>query len=334
MKQGHYRIQVEGGPDVSARISDRFMSMTLTDSAGEDSDTFSITLDNRDDKLLFPGTGTKLRIWIGPEGELMDKGLYTVDEVSEDLWSGDLEISGKAVDTKGTLKAQKTRTWAAQTLGAMAKKIAGENGYGCIVNPRLTGIKIPHTAQKAESDMNLLTRLCKKHSALMKVGDGKILITPRGSGETANGQPLPVVTISDPSESKGRVTLQERGTFGAVVVSWFDDKQQANISLTVNGPKDGPTQTLKGKFRDQDEAVSAAAAFLEQQDRGMATMQLERPLTPDIVAPGKVRVIGHRQSANGTWFVESATHTVGSGGVSSTSLSLTTEEYDAERPKA
>ncbi|APU01178.1 hypothetical protein [Aeromonas phage 32] len=332
MKEGHYRIMAEGA-DITARISDRFISLTLTDNAGEDSDTFSLTLDNRDDKLLFPGTGTKLRIWIGPEGELMDKGLYTVDEVSEDLWVGDIEITGKATDTKGTLKSQKTRTWEAQTLGAIARKIAGENGYGCTVNAALDAIKIPHTAQKAESDQNLLTRLCKKHSGIMKVGDGKILLTTRTSGETASGKPLPVVVISDPSESKGRVTLQERGTFGAVVVSWFDAGAQANISLTVKGQKEGPTQTLKGKFRNHDEAIAAATAFLEQQERGKATMSLTRPLTPDIVAPGKVKVIGHRQSANGVWYVESATHYVGSGQPSSTSLSLTTEEYDAEQPK-
>lgn len=332
MKRGHYRIQAEGA-DITARISDRFISLTLTDNAGEDSDTFSLTLDNRDDKLKFPGTGTKLRIWIGPEGELMDKGLYTVDEISEDLWVGDLEITGKATDTKGTLKAQKTRTWEAQTLGAIARKVASENGYGCTVNARMESIKIPHTAQKAESDMNLLTRLCKKHSGIMKIGDGKVLITPRGSGETASGVPLPIVVISDPSESQGRVTLQERGTYGAVVVSWFDAGHQANVSLTVDGPKEGPTQTLKGKFRNQEEAIAAATAFLEEQDRGKATMSMTRPLTPDIVAPGKVKVIGHRQSANGVWYVESATHYVGSGQPSSTSLSLTTEEYEAEQPK-
>ncbi|MGL4508189.1 MAG: phage late control D family protein, partial [Aeromonas sobria] len=135
-KRGHYRIMAEGA-DITARISDRFLSLTLTDNAGEDSDTFSLSLDNRDDKLLFPGTGTKLRIWIGPEGELMDKGLYTVDEISEDLWTGDLEITGKATDTKGTIKAQKTRTWAAGTLGAMARKIASENGYGVMVHKAL-----------------------------------------------------------------------------------------------------------------------------------------------------------------------------------------------------
>ncbi|MGL4507396.1 MAG: contractile injection system protein, VgrG/Pvc8 family [Aeromonas sobria] len=330
MKRGHYRITAEGA-DITARIADRFISLTLTDNAGEDSDTFSLTLDNRDDKLLFPGTGTKLKIWIGPEGELMDKGLYTVDEISEDLWTGDLEITGKATDTKGTIKAQKTRTWAAGTLGAMARKIANENGYGVIVHKALDAIKLGHTNQKAESDMNLLTRICKKHSGLMKVGDGKILLTTKGSGETADGRPLPVTTISDPSESKGRVTLQERGSYGAVTVGWFDEGRQANISLTVKGTGTGPTQTLKGKFANQDEAVAAATAYLAAQERGKATMSLERPLTPDIVAPGKVKVTGHRQSANGVWLVESATHFVGSGGVSNTSLSLTTEEMDATK---
>lgn len=321
------------GADITALVSDRFISLTLTDNAGDDSDTFSLTLDNRDDKLKFPPTGTDLRIWLGPEGALMDKGTYTVDEISEDLWAGDLEITGKATDTKGPIKAQKTRTWEATTLGAMARKIAGECGYGAAIHPSLDPIKVGHTNQKAESDMNLLTRLCKKHSGLMKVGNGKILLTPKGSGETVDGRPLPVVVIDDPSESKGRVTLQERGTYGAVSVSWFDADRQTNITLTVKGKNEGPTQVLKGKFTGQDDALAAATAYLTQQERGKATMSLQRPLTPDIVAPGKVKVVGHRQSANGIWLVESATHFVGSGQVSGTSLSLTTEEMDATKGK-
>ncbi|QIZ02639.1 late control gene D protein [Aeromonas phage AhyVDH1] len=331
MKKGDYRVVVEGGPDITARISDRFMGLTVTDAAGDDADTFSLQLDNRDDKLKFPGTGTKLRIWIGPEGEMRDKGVFVVDEISEDLWLGELEITGKAMSTKGSFKAQKTRTWAATTLGAMAKKIAAEHGYGFACHPSLTSVKVPHTNQKAESDMNLLTRLCKKHKGLMKVGNDRLLITTKESNETASGKPLPVVPISDPSESSGRVTLQEKGTYGAVTVSWFDEARQTTVTATVESGKKGPTQTLKGKYLNQDEAVAAATAYLAAQQRGRATMSLVRPLTPEIVAPGKVRISGHRQTANGEWYVENAVHWVGAGQVSSTTLSLTTEHYDADK---
>lgn len=332
MKRGDYRIEVQG-TDITRVIADRFISLTVTDVAGAASDSFSLKVDNRDDKLAYPLTGAKLRIWIGPEGELMDKGLYTVDEVSEDLQTGDLEISGKAMNTKGTLKAQKTKTWEATTLGELVKVIASQNGYGYTVHPACQGIKLGHINQKAESDMNLLTRLCKKHSALMKVGNDKLLVAPKNSGDTADGRPLPVFNIIDPTESKGRVTLQERGTFGAVKVTWFDADRQQTISVTVKGTGEGPTHVLKGKYRDQEEAIAAATAELQKHERGKATMSLDRPLTPDIVAPGKVKVSGHRKSANGVWYVESATHYVGSGQVSSTSLSLTTETYDATQGK-
>ncbi|ANZ52219.1 putative late control protein GpD [Aeromonas phage Ahp2] len=333
MKEGHYRVVVEGGPDITARINDRFLGLTITDAAGDDSDSFSLKLDNRDDLLKFPGTGTRLRLWIGLEGEIRDKGVFTVDEISEDLWLGDLEISGKALDTKGPIKGQKTRTWAATTLGAMGQKIASEAGYGFKCHPSLSSIKVPHTNQKAESDLNLMTRLCKKHKGIMKFGDGMMLITTKDSNETATGKPLPIVDIDDPSETKGRVTLQERGTYGAVVVTWFDAERQANIALTVKGNREGATHTLKGKYLNQDEAIAAATSYLAAQERGRATMTMDLPLTPDITAPGQVRVKNHRKTANGVWYVESATHWVGPEQASNTSLSLTTEHYDADPPK-
>lgn len=334
MKQGHYRIMADR-VDITARLADRFIDMRVTDAAGEESDRVSIRLDNRDDLLVFPETGAQLRIWIGQEGMLRDKGIYTVDEVSERLDDGELEITGSAFNLKGSIKAQKSRTWDGPlTLGTIAQRIAGEHGLACQVHESCKGISIGHQNQKAESDMNLLTRLVKKFGAMMKVGNGNILIVPKGMAVAADGTPLPVIEISDPSESAGRVTLQERENYAAIETSFFDEAEQRQVTVTVKLPgKEGPTKQLKGKHKDRATALAAAQAEVEALARGKAKMAMTRPLTPDIVAPGKVHVTGHRQSANGTWFVETAEHYVGSNGVSSTTLSLTTESMDVEKGK-
>ncbi|APU00846.1 hypothetical protein [Aeromonas phage 59.1] len=333
MKRATFKITAEGA-DITAAIADRFISLTLTDSAGDSADTFALSLDNRDDKIKFQKTGAELRIWIGLEGRMFDKGTYVVDEISEGLDNGDLEISGKAADMLGeggaSLKSQKTRTWEKPlTFQKLATTIASQNKYTAKIHPRCRDVSLGHVVQKAESDMNLLTRLCKKHDFMMKVANNFLMITPKGSGETADGKPLPVVDISDPSESSGRVTIQERGTFGSVTVTYFDADLQRHVTVTVKGEDDkAPPTTLKKQYRNLEEATQAAAAALNSLGRGKATMQLERPLSPAIVSPGMVKVIGHRQTANGLWLVESVTHKIGDG-FSTSSLSLTTEDHEA-----
>lgn len=332
-KRGLFRIDAEG-IDITAKIADRFLGLSVTDAAGKDSDTFQLTLDNRDDAIAFPATGYKLRIWMGLEGQMVDKGLYAVDEISEGLESGEIEVTGKAADMTGPVKTPKTCTWDPPlSLATLANTIATDSGYACQVHPSIKDIELGHINQKAESDMNLLTRICEAHGALMKLGGGYLLVVPREGGEAASGAPLGEIVIDDPSESSGRVTIQERGTYGAVMASWFDAAAQQLVQV-IYGDKSAKPLELKGNCKDEAEALAKAKSKMEEQARGRATMNLTRPLTPEIVSPGRVIVKGHRRSANGSWFVDSATHYVGPDSVSSTTLRLSTHEHEASKKKS
>lgn len=337
MERAQYRIQAEG-KDITSLIADRFISLVVNDAAGEESDTFTLTLDNRDDLIEFPGTGYKLRIWIGLEGNLMDKGTYTVDEITEGIDDGEIEVTGKAADLKGgkgaTIKSQKNRTLKApNTFASLAALVAKDNGYRAEVHPTCAKVQLGHITQKAESDMNLLTRLSRAHGFMFKVAADTLIIIPKGAAEKPNGKPLPVVDITDPTWSSGRVTLREVGTYAAVSATWFDETSQKAITEVVREEgAEGAEMTLKGRYKSRDEAVAAARASLDNKARGKTTMDLTIPLTPQIVSPGKVRVANHRKAANGVWYVERASHKVGDG-FSSTSLSLTTESHDATKKK-
>ncbi|MGL4755176.1 MAG: phage late control D family protein [Aeromonadaceae bacterium] len=333
-KRALFKIEAEGD-DITALIADRFLGLTVSDSDGKNSDTMTLTLDNRDDKLKFPSTGAKLGVWIGSKGALVNKGIFSIDEITEGIEDGVVEVSGKAADMTGSIKSQKTRTWEGPlTLGKLAEIIAAEHGYSHKVHTGCVNIELGHLNQRSESDMNLLTRLCETHGSLMKIGNNCLLIVPREAGENADGEPLPIVDIDDPSESSGRVTIQERGKYAAVQTCFFDEALQQLVNVVVNGEgMEGPTLELKGRCKNSDEANSKAKAKLEELARGRATMTLKRPLTPEIVSPGKVRVSRHRQSANGIWFVKGAEHYVGPDEVSGTTLRLSTHEHEASKGK-
>lgn len=332
MVSATFRVEMEGR-DVSALVRDRLISMSIKDCADSSSDAFNLTLDNRDDLISFPKIDGALRVWMGFGNDLTPMGTYFIDEVTEGLVSGDLEIQAKAVRMSSTIKAQQTKTWkGAYTLEKIAQEVASQNGLNCRVHPKCRGHAVGHINQRAESDIALLTRLARKAGAVMKVYEQTVVIVPKGAGEMASGEPIPTVLINDYTLSDGRVTLQERGSYSYVQAAYFDESRQAQVNIKVGDGK-GPTLVLKGREKTAEAAYAAADAKLRELQRGEATMSLTRPLTPTIVAPGKVDVRGHRKSANGVWFVESVTHTIGGGGHSSSAMSLTTKGYEAKEKK-
>jgi phage protein D len=71
------------GVDVTSRINDRLLSLTIKDAAGHESDTLALEVDDRDGLVAIPREGAKLGCWLGyAETGLSFMGLFTVDDVS------------------------------------------------------------------------------------------------------------------------------------------------------------------------------------------------------------------------------------------------------------
>ena len=342
MKKADYRITANDA-DITTMLRKRFIKLTLQDSAGEDSDTVAIELDNRDNLIRLPSTGAELKVWIGEPGALVFKGAYQVDELEEPLDDQALVIHGKAAKMLGGIKAPRDATFDGITLGALVAKMAKEHGYIAAVAPDLAKHVFNHIDQRAESDMNLLTRLARELGAVAKPVGGRLVVVPKGVAQTVTGAALPTVVISDPENSSGRVTIQERNDYQSVVAYWFNEAEQRKVpavagAVSVYGDapdntseatedadsQSGPRYIIRKTHTDQKSAQEAAAAQLKKLQRGKSTMSITRPLTPEIVAEGRLDVRNHRTSANRLWQVESVTHVIGSGGTSSSAAECVT----------
>lgn len=322
MKRALFRV-LAGGHDITALIADRLISLSVSDSAGTQSDTLTIQVDNRDDIISIPSTGKDLHVFMGLEGDLVDKGVFVIDELEEGLDDQILQIHGKAADMKGSIKAPASRTWDDQSVGSLCDAIAARHGYLSAVHPEARPVPLGHLNQHAESDLALLTRICKDRGLVFKVAAQRLLITPKDAPENAEGVTLPTVVIADPADSSGRVTIAERNDYRAVKVCYFDEAQQVNVEVVL-GDAAGPVYDMKSKAKNREDAAKQANAKLSALLRGKSTMMLTRPLTADIVAQGLVDVVGHRQTANGLWQVESVEHAIGPGQVGSSTMQLTT----------
>lgn len=321
MRDADYKI-LANSRDITALIRDRLLKLSIHDAAGEDSDTVTIELDNRDDAVQFPATGATLDVYIGPATALVYKGTYEVDELEEPLEDCTLSIHGKAAKMKGGIKAPRDATFDNITLGGLLDRIAAAHGYEPAISAELAGLSFAHIDQKGESDMNLLTRLAREHGAIAKPVANRLVVVPKGQSQTVSGKSIPDVPITDPANSTGRVTIQERNDYRSVLAYWFDEPNQKKVAQVVGEGE--PRFTIRKTHQGQEAAQSAATAKLKQLQRGKATLSITRPLTPSIVPECKLYLVNHKKSANGLWLVEEVDHVIEPGTVAYTAVSCVT----------
>jgi len=310
--------------DVTAKIQDRLLRLSITDAAGVKSDTAEISLDDRDAMLEVPRKGAKLEIWLGYiETGIYLMGTYVVDEIELSGPPRTMTIRAKAADMLQSLKAPKTRPWDKVTLGSITKKIASEHGYQASVDSSLAGISFEHVDQTEESDMHFLTRLAKQYDAVAKPANGSMVVVPKGSSKSASGQDLPVISLGLSDLTSWNVTLADRGKYKKVKAYHHSYKTGKRTEVEV-GTED-PAYVLRHTYPDAEQAKAAGSAKLEGFFRGEAKASFCFPGNPLVAAEIKLTVAGVRDGVDGDWIIRSVTHELSNSGYSS--------RVEAEAPK-
>ena len=301
--------------DITAAIRDRFLSLSVTDAAGFDSDTLELSLDDRDGIIAIPRLGAKLDVRLGyKETGLAGLGLYTVDEVGLSSAPATMTIRARAADLRANLKAPKTRSWDGKTIGNIVNKIATEHGYKAKVAAELAKQVIKHIDQTGESDLHFLTRLASDRGAVSKAAADLLLFVFRGQAKTSSGNDLPTVSLVDKDLSQRDVTIAERGKYASVTATWHSRKLAKEQRVTVG--KGDPCYTIRHKYPDEATATAAAKAQLEASARGTSTLRFTCPGDVRIAAEGKLEITGCRTGVDGQWVVTTVTHRIDNNGYS------------------
>ena len=224
VKTPAYLLMLES-KDITGNISDRLMSMTLTDNRGFEADQLDIELDDADGKVSLPVRGAVLKLSIGWKGEqLVDKGSFTVDEVEHRGAPDSVTIRARSADFRGSLNSRREQSWHDTTLGAVVTTIAERNKLKASVAPELAAIKIPHIDQSQESDATFLTRLADRNGGEVSVKAGQLLFIRAGRGVTAKGRPIPQVTIARSDGDRHQFAIADRGAYTGVSARWLHTK--------------------------------------------------------------------------------------------------------------
>ena len=153
-----------------------FSVATLTDNRSLEADMLDLSLDDSDGLLDIPNRGARLRVAIGWKGQpLVDKGVYTVDEIEHSGSPDTLSIRARSADMRTGLTQQRERSYHNQTVHQIITALAGVHKLKPVIGATLADEVVPHLDQTSESDANLLTRLADQFDAIGTVKDGRLL---------------------------------------------------------------------------------------------------------------------------------------------------------------
>ncbi len=303
--------------DITARVVDRLISLTLTDATGMESDILEIVLSDSDpaDPLQIPPTGAELELFIGYDGTNARMGLFVCDEIELAGWPGEMTIRARAAvydkskKGKTDLQTQKNRSWPKDTkLADMVSKIAKEHGLKPAVAQSLQSITLPHIDQLDESDIHLLTRLAKQYDAIVKPSAGKLVLAKRGESKSTSGEQITPVLIHASNCARWRMIQSKRETAGMVVAYWQAVKSAKRKEVKVGSGE--PVRRLKTYYPNEEMALAAARSDLQRRGRGKQTLAMTVIGAPMYAAEAPLTAVGFRAGIDGEWLITRVLHRI------------------------
>ncbi|CNK45904.1 phage late control D family protein [Yersinia enterocolitica] len=358
-----------GGHDITANLSRRLISLTMTDNRGFEADQLDIELDDCDGLVAMPVRGAVLSLFLGWQGTaLMGKGQFTVDEIEHRGAPDTLTIRARSADFRGSLNSRREASYHDTTLGAVVTQIAQRNKLVVSLAQGFAEITIPHIDQSQESDIKFLTRLAERNGAEVSVKAGKLLFLKAGRGMTASGKPLPMIVIERSDGDRHQFTIADRNAYSGVTANWLHTKDpqpkkqkvklqrkpkaqhlralqhpkaRSTTPKAIKPPEERQGEYLAGEadnvlalttvYASKAQAMRAAQAKWDKLQRSVAEFSINLAIgRADLYPETPVTLKGFKSVIDQqTWIITKVTHNLGDNGYT-TALALEVKLSDVE----
>jgi phage protein D len=305
-----FRI-TSNGEDLSLEIRKRFISLTVKDEAGFESDSIQLRLfDNP--PIEAPEEGTRLEVWVGYNDELYDLGLYAARPISLKGAPATATIEAGVIDCYPSIKIPKKRSWRPGTLEYVLNDICKTHGLKAAIDPVCSQIKVQHEDQ-TESDAAFLARLAEHYECIFKIQRDHLIFFDRDSTTTPSGSRITPVKIRKPIDYDFKYVSEP--VYSGVKAFWWD--RAAAREKSVIAGKEGKVHAIKFLMKDEASARVAADAKFKKLKRLASRLSVTVPGNPLLYAGGRCSIEDLRPQIDGEWMISSVEHILDSNGYTS-----------------
>jgi len=315
-----YSVKV-GGIDITPRLLPILISLSVSDRAGQSSDSASFEIDDTGGRTILPQPGAPVEIMLGWEHSgagVVFRG--TVDEVNaRGGRSGrTLTISAKGMDTREKAKQGQRRHFDNATIGDAMKKAGQAAGLTVNVDPALASIQRPYIALDDESFVAFGERIAREVGGTFKIVGDQAILAKRNGGQAAGGGALPTVTAAwgDNLHDYSISPLLGRPVEKEALTRWYDYRKAAWKQEKAETGTEGGVTVKPARFSEPDagrakeQAKSNAAESDRRSGEGTVTIEGNIAAQPE----GLCIVAGCRPGVDGTYRIEGVDHQYSRGG--------------------
>ena len=308
---------VANDKDITAALTDRLVSLTLTDNAKTDeADTLALEIAYDGLDLILPPRGAVLQVWLGyTHTSLVNMGKFVVDKRPVNPYSITFNAQATPVNNNakfGRLDTQRTRTFPANvTLSTLATLVASSNNLTTVIRPPLSNLTLGKVYQRHESDLHLLTRLSKDFDFRFKIANGALIVYLAGDASNGGTVPLPTTTVNKADCLDWHWDDDGKNEGGSVVTRYRDGNKAVQLVTAGSGQ---PIRQLKRVYPTIAQATAAANSHLTKKKKDQTLVMVEIEGDTSLIAEGKMALAGFFAEMNRTYTILKAVHQLDGSG--------------------
>lgn len=322
------RITIDRQP-ISAPLSSRLISVTVTDKEGTRADTIDLEIDAGGPLAAIPRKKALIKCWMGYEGSgVAYMGAFSADEPTLHFLPYRITVQGKSADVRSQLKEHREKHWDGQTFGGVVGELAGDAGLSAQVAPRIAQFKgrDGYFAIEGESPLHYVERMSRRLGGIFSIKDGKLIIADKNAGQTPGGGVIGTLVVTPPMVIKGTgsVTFSSREQFKKVRAGYHDTGEAKRQWEEADGDPEAEagTHTIRHQFANKDEAKAAADAKAKDLKREAKTTSVTIEGNTGARGGAPMVYAGIHPGVDGQSFIiETATHHFTKGGGYTTQIS-------------
>lgn len=304
------------GKNVTQDISRFLSSVEYTDKLEESSGEVQIVLDDISGLWhsdWYPSQGDTLTLKMGYDGNMLDCGLFEIDEIELSGKPDVFTIKAIAASITQDLRTRNSKRYENQTLKKIAQSIADKHGLKLVGDTsQLAGIQVGSKAQNNESDLSFLAKLSKKFGIIFSVrGNQLVFLNP----EDLEKQDA-ILSLKENQLSRYSFKDKTSDTFETAEVSRRDSKSNSVKKWqqkSSGDPTKKDTLVIGGRIENESQAEAASKGGLRDKNKDKLSGSFSTDGNPLLVAGVNVDM-QEFGAFSGKWTVKEARHSISDNG--------------------
>ncbi|MCR6672214.1 phage late control D family protein [Devosia ginsengisoli] len=313
------------GQDLTTAWAPTLIDISVTDKAGEASDSCSLTIDDTDGKVRMPAKRMPLVVML--EGARVFRGFVEKVESSGSRGAGRLlKVQAKGFDTGGKAKEPQAFHLDDTDLDGYLTRLAQGAGIGITVDPDLGALQQDYWSADGESFIAIGERLARKFGGTFKIRGDQAIFAKRGGGLSPGGLALGVTeAVFGENLIDWSITPKDpRRKFSAGKARWFDRPSASfkESDLDFGNADLDALHLVRTLSADESEADAVLDARKRDGEREGGSGSVKLDLAVGAVVEGQCRIAGARPGIDGTYLIETVKHSASRSGGATTALDL------------